>query len=291
MVKPLRRRPLIAALLAASLAAFATAAPPALAGPTRIAALTPFTANTLAELGVRPVAIGQVLGGNDRFSPRLRGVPVLTLTHPFGPNLEQLAAYNPQLVISAPVWHRGAPGMRRLGMRVAESEPRSVAAIADETERIGALVGRTRAAAALSDRRMGAIAAARRGIRRHPRVLLLLGVGRTPYAFLENSWGGDVVRQAGGRLITGGLRASGGFARISNEFVVARNPDVIIAVPHGSPAAIPRIVEYLRTNPAWRTTRAARTRQVYVSTGNSLLQPWTDADRTIADVRRKFLHN
>ena len=78
--------------------------------PTRIAALTPFTANTLAELGVRPVAIGQTLGGHDRFDPRLRGVPTLALSHPNGPNLEQLAVRNPQLVLSAPIWRKGEAG-------------------------------------------------------------------------------------------------------------------------------------------------------------------------------------
>jgi iron complex transport system substrate-binding protein len=269
----------------------AASAPTASAAPRRIAALTPFTANTLADLGVRPVAIGQTLGGRDRFSPRLRGVPLLTLSHPFGPNLEQLAGFDPQLVLSAPVWQRGAPAMRRLGMRVVESDPRSVAGAVAETRRIGALVGRRSAADALAARRQAAIDAARRGIRRHPKVLLLLGVGRTPYAFLENSWGGDVIRQAGGRLLTGGLRASGGFARISNETVVARNPDVIIAVPHANPSSIPRLAAYLRNNPAWRTTRAARSGRIYVSTGNSLLQAWTDVGRTISDVRRRFLRN
>ena len=58
----------------------------------RIVALTPFGANTLAKLGVRPVAVGQTLGGRDRLSPKLKGVPVLTLSHPNGPNLEQLAS-------------------------------------------------------------------------------------------------------------------------------------------------------------------------------------------------------
>ncbi len=60
--------------------------------------------------------------------------------------------------------------------------------------------------------------AAQGAIEQRPRVLLILGVGRTPFAFLPNSWGGDVVTQAGGRLLTGGRRVElGGFARISDE--------------------------------------------------------------------------
>ena len=41
----------------------------------------------------------------------------------------------------------------------------------------------------------------------------------------------------------------------------------------------------------WKTTKAARNHRVYVSTGNSLLQAYTDPGRTIRDVRTKFLGN
>jgi iron complex transport system substrate-binding protein len=284
---PLLRRALAAGLLAA-LPALALAGPVG-AAPQRIAALTPFTANTLAELGVRPVAIGTTLGGHDRIDPRLKGVPELALSHPNGPSLEQLALRDPQLVLSAPVWRKGVPGMRRLGIDVVESDPRSVAGVMTETRRIGAMVGRRAAADRLAKRQAREIAGARKGIRRHPTVLLIMGVGRTSYAMLENSWGGDLIRQAGGRLLTRGLQASGGYARISDEAVVERDPDVIIAVPHGAASDIPKLAKYLGDKAGWRTTKAARNHRVFVATGNSLLQAYTDPGRTIRDVRRKFL--
>jgi iron complex transport system substrate-binding protein len=257
----------------------------------RVVALTPFTASTVTRLGVRPVAIGQTLGGGDQYLDELRGVPVLTLSHPLGPNLEQLATFNPQLVLSSKTWQRGTPAMRRLGIKVYESDPASVAAVGRETRAIGALLGRTRAAAALAAKIEGDVAAARRGIARHPRVLLILGVGRTPYAMLANSWGGDVIRQAGGQLLSDGLTAPGGIARISDEIVVARNPDIIVAVPHGSPGDIPKLAAYYRNNPNWKRTSAVRNGRVYVATGNSLLQPYPGVASTIRDVRAKFLHN
>src|SRR5215813_5371016 len=89
---------------AVALAALGLAfAAPAQATP-RVVALTPFSASTIARLGVRPVAVGQTLGGNDRYIASLRGVPVLTLSHPLGPNLEQLASYKPDLVLSSKTW-------------------------------------------------------------------------------------------------------------------------------------------------------------------------------------------
>ena len=277
-----------AVALAIALVAPASAADPV---PERIAALTPFTANTLVALGIVPVGIGQTIGGRDRLAPQLQGVTQLPLSHPNGPNLEQLAALNAQLVFSSPTWQRGHAGMRRLGMRVVESDPGSVNEMMADTVNIGRIVGRTAKAQQLAAAARGRIAKATAGIRKRPEVLLLLGIGRTPYVFLENSWGGDVVRRAGARLLTAGLRANGGLARISNETVVKRNPDIIIAVPHAAPANVPALARYLRTNPAWRQTTAARTHRVYVSQDNSLLQAGTDVDRTIRYVRQHFLRN
>src|SRR5262245_8191438 len=277
-------------LLVTVLCTFLLAAAPASAAP-RVVALTPFAASTITRLGVRPVVIGQTLGGGDQYIASLRGVPTLTLTHPLGPNLEQLATYNASIVLSSKTWQRGTPAMRRLGMKVYESDPTSVAAIGRETRNIGAVLGRTRAADALASRIEADVAAAKRGITRRPRVLVILGVGRTPYAMLANSWGGDVVAQAGGALLTNGLSSPGGTAKISDEVVVARNPDVIIAVPHGDPGSIPRLAAYYRNNPNWRRTNAVRNGRVYVATGNTLLQPYPGVAAPIRDVRSKFLHN
>ncbi|HEU4702756.1 MAG TPA: ABC transporter substrate-binding protein [Conexibacter sp.] len=286
----MNRRRLIT-LLAAVAALLALAAAPSAQAAPRVVALTPFTANTLAIVGVRPVAIGQTVGGNEHFSRRLQGVTRLKLSHPNGPSLELVAVLNPRLVLSGPVWKRGNAAIRSLGFAVAEVEPRRVADVPTATERIGALVGKPLTARALADAQRSRIAYTRAQAKRHPRVLLVLGVGRASYAFLPNSWGGDVIRQAGGTLITGGLSASGGYARISDEFVIQANPDVIVAVPHGNPGDIPRLTAYLRSNAAWRTTKAARRGRVYVSTDNALLQPWTSPAQTIGDVQRQFLHN
>lgn len=286
---PMSRRRLVSLPLALVVAL--AAASPAAAAYKRVAALTPFTANAMAQLGVKPVARGELLGGRDQVDPLLRGVRVLQLSHPNGPNLEELAKLNPQLVLTTPTFRKGEAGMRRLGMRVVQSDPTSLRQVPTEWVRVGKLVGRERQARTLANRQVRRINAATKKAKRHPSVLLILGVGRTPYAFLADSWGGDLVRHAGGRLLTRGLKGSGGFARISNEVVVQRNPDIIIAVPHSETKNIKALARYLKSNPAWKNTRAMRAGRVYVSTGNSFLQAWTDVDRVIADVQKKYLKN
>lgn len=272
------------ALTALVLPASAQAAP-------RIVALTPFGANTLAKLGVRPVAVGQTLGGRDRLSPKLKGVPVLTLSHPNGPNLEQLASLEPDIVLSSPTWAKGNESMEDLGIKVLIREPRLVRESYSQTLAIGKLVGKKKAAEALNKSVKKRVAQARQGIESRPRVMLILGVGRTPFVFLPNSWGGDLVTKAGGELLTGGVESSSGFERISDEVVVAENPDVIIAVPHAEEDDIPSLSEYLRTNPAWAGTNAVENDRIYISVDNSLLQAGTDIVHTIRKVRRSYLDN
>jgi iron complex transport system substrate-binding protein len=275
-----------AALLVLVLPALAQAGPPQ-----RIVALTPFAANTLAKLGVTPVGVGQTLGGAERFSPKLRGVPVLPLSHPNGANLEQLASMNPDLVFSSQTWAKGNEAMEELGIDVVVQDPRTINGAFADTFEIGTIVGRKHYARDLLQQMRKEVEAAERGIRKHPKVMLILGVGRTPFTFLPNSWGGDIVTKAGGRLLTGGVSSGSGLERISDEVVVAENPDIIIAVPHANEDDIPSLTDYLRSNPAWSSTNAARSGRVYISVDNSLLQAGTDIARTIRKVRSAYLKN
>lgn len=288
------------AALAALAAALIALALPAVTGaaqaggndvPKRIVALTPFAANTLVKLGVTPVGVGETLGGQTRLSPKLKNVTVLPLSHPNGPNLEQLAALRPDVVLSSRTWVKGNQAIENLGIEVRVYEPLKVGRAYRDTYRIGQLVGKQRQARAQLKAMKKSVEAATKGIKSHPKVMLLLGVGRTPFTMLPNSWGGEIVIKAGGELLTGGVDSNSGFARISDELVVAENPDVIIAVPHANASDIPSLTEYLQDNPAWQSTAAAQNGRIYVSVDNSLLQAGTDIARTIRKVRSAYLKN
>lgn len=286
-----RLRTACTALLATLLLVLAASAAAQAATP-RIVALTPFQANTLMALDVKPVAVGALPSGDTKVSKRLKGVKRLALNHTTGgPNLEELALLNPQLVLSAPIWNKSAAGMRELGIRVVMSDPERVADIARQTEFIGQLVGRRREAASYAALQRRNIKVAQSRIKRNPRVLVVLGVGRRTLAFLPETWGGDLVTAAGGRLVTEGMSGTGGFAPISAETILQKNPDVIIAVPHGNPSDIGKVVSFLKTNPAWKGTKAQRGNRIYVSTDNSLLQAWETAATSIYDVQTKYLRN
>jgi iron complex transport system substrate-binding protein len=289
-----RNRPAALAVALAALALLVASLAPAGAGAKgarRIVALSPFAANTLAELGVTPLAVGQTLGGRERLSPKLDRVPVLQLSHPDGPNLEQLSALHPNLVLSSKTWAKGNEAIEALGIKVEVRDPRSIAGALADTYKIGETVGRKHYARELLKSMRRRIAAAESGIRKHPKVMLILGVGHSPFTFLPNSWGGDIVRAAGGELLTGGVTSRSGFEQISDEVVVAEDPEVIVALPHADPDDIPALTKFLKDDPAWSSTTAARTGHVYVSVDNSLLQAGTDIAHTIEQVRESYLHN
>jgi iron complex transport system substrate-binding protein len=245
----------------------------------------------MALLGVMPVGVGQALGGPNLFSSSLKNVPRLPLSHPNGPNLEQLTKLKADYAFTSTAWARGTASMKRVGIRVANREPRAVTDVPRQTARIGKALGRAAKGRSLAKAQETAIHNALKGIKKHPKVMLVLGVGSTPYAFLPNSWGGNVIQRAGGTLITGGLKASSGYARISDEFVVAKNPDIIIAIPHGNPKDLPKIAKALAKRPGWKTTKAARGKHVYVSTDNTLLQPISGTASVLTMVRRSYLKN
>ena len=293
---PISRRTRVAAFAPALLVVAASAlllAPFASAGkaPKRVVALTPFAANTMANLGAQPVAVGQTLGGDRRLAPVLNRTRKLTLTHPNGPNLEQLAKLRPKLVFTSSQWSKGSQAMRQLGIKVIRAEPTTIGQVYRQTKRIAKIMKRKAKGKRLVRQMKNQVRKNTQGIRSRPKVMLILGVGRTPFTFLSNSWGGQIMRAAGARMLTGGATGSGGFARISDEVVVAENPDIIIAVPHANTDDIPAMIEYIKTNPAWELTDAAQNDRVYVSTDNSLLQAGTDLGKVIRKVRAQYLKN
>lgn len=284
-------------LLALAVAATLALAAPAAAAP-RVVSFTPFESNILAQLGVKPVAIGKPPAGQEFLDSRLASVRRLALTHPNGPALEGLLALRPDIVLSSPTWRAGTPRIQRLGIKVYDGvDPQRLATVPIAVQQIANLVGKPAQGRVIASRLNREIRVSLRNIRKRPRVLVAMGLARYTIAFRAGTWAGDVVRQAGGQLLTDGLKplaATGpatAVANLSNEEVVKRNPDVIIVVPHGRSADIPSIAAYYRNYRPWRSTNAAKRGRIYVPTDDRLLQASSDPAAVIRQVRQQYLHN
>lgn len=249
----------------------------------RIVALTPFAGNAMAQMGVFPEALGQTLGGDRRYVSGLRTTPRLTMSHPRGPNMEELARLDPDLIFTSPQWSAGKEFMESIARKVVVVDPTSIGEARGKVRQIARLIGRKARGERLVRQMNRSIGRSTQNIRTRPSVMVVLGVGSTPWAFLGDSWGGEIVRRAGGRLRTGGAPGRG-FARISNETVIGEDPDVIIAVPHAEQDEITQeMKDDLKAQ--WAGTRAAANGRIVFSEDNSLLQAGTDIGQTIKRVR------
>lgn len=225
--------------------------------PVRIAALLPFAADQLIEMGARPVAAPELRGPPPG---EWSGLPRVAMNHASGPNIEQLVAAAPDVVILSHVYAQFASQIEAVtGARVVLMDVESLGDVGEHLRVLGDIAGRPeRAAEMIAD--LPEPVSTTNGA--PVRTLAVFGTPHAFYAFLPDSYLGDLVRRAGGRLITddlGSHRVFRGMAPFSMEAAIAEDPDLLIVVHHG-PEASTRAM--LAANPLWANLRAVQTGQV-----------------------------
>ena len=202
----------------------------------RVAALLPFAADQLIALGVQPVLVPALPGGQPE---AWQGIEAGALDHSVGPNIEQLIAADPDVIIMSAVYTQFVPQIESTtDARIVTMDPDTLEDVAAHTRTIGELVGKQAEAEQwVAD--FNAQLASSEPIESAGDPISVLAVFGTPqsfFAFLPDSYMGDLVETAGGRLITSdmtGHRFYRGLAPLSMEVVVQRDPDVILVVFHG----------------------------------------------------------
>ena len=236
--------------------------------PERIAALAPFAVEMLQGLGVEPVMRASVRGETPE---AWSSIPELPISHGAGPEMERLVASRPDLVIlPEPFAHFASSVGSATGAPVLVLDVRTLDEARLMFEVLGVLTGRMDRAVELVgelDRRVAAVVAEVPGAGSGdgPGVFALFGTPDAFYAFLPDSYLGDLASLLGATLVTEGLpedRSFGGFAQFSLETVVSRDPDVLLIVTHGGVAD--GVIERLQRDPAWRGLRAVREGRVGV---------------------------
>lgn len=200
---------------------------------TRIISLAPHITELLYAAGAGPSVVG-VSAWSD-YPPAAEKLPVVADGSRL--ELERIIDLQPDLVIA---WKSGSSArqvarLRKLGLIVYESEPKSFDDIARSLERFGALAGSTdgkQAAAAFRERLQD--------LRDHYR-------GRRKISVFYQIWPSPLMTLNGKHMVTDALRLCGAtniFAglqqiapTVSAEAVVTANPDAIILTDERSPAA------------------------------------------------------
>ncbi|MCC5787325.1 MAG: ABC transporter substrate-binding protein [Phycisphaerales bacterium] len=236
--------------------------------PERIAALAPFAVEMLQALGIEPVMRASVRGETPE---AWSSIPELPISHGAGPEMERLVAARPDLVIlPEPFAHFASSVRSATGAPVLVLDVRTLDEARGMMELLGVMTGRMDRAVELGrelDRRVAEVVAdvPGDGSGEGPGVFALFGTPDAFYAFLPDSYLGDLASLLGATLVTEGLpedRSFGGFAQFSLETVVSRDPDALLIVTHGGVAE--GVIERLQRDPAWKGLRAVREGRVGV---------------------------
>ena len=235
--------------------------------PKRIVSLSSSATEILFAIGAGP----QVIAVDDQ-SDYPKAAPKTALSG-FTPNVESIAGYRPDLVIAAYDPKDLVESLGRLRVPVVlHDAPKTLKGTYRQIRQLGAVTGRSSAAAALVARmkkRIGSIVAAAR-----PRATgLSLYHELTPdfYSSTSNTFIGQVYELFGLRNIADAADGTGsGYPQLSAEYIVTESPDLIVLADTICCGQKPATVA---SRPGWDRIAAVRTGSI-VSIDDSIASRW-----------------
>ncbi|HUX13554.1 MAG TPA: helical backbone metal receptor, partial [Spirochaetia bacterium] len=193
--------------------------------------------------------------GNDDFPSEVVSIPKVGGFD--NVSIEQVVALKPDLVLASNIHISSVvPALRRLGIRVLVVDPQTVNQVLDAIVVVGDSVGRHEVAYALAAKLRKEIEAIRQrtAVMSHPRVFWELSPDlwtAGPGSYID-----DLIRIAGGRNVAGNARAP--WIQISNESIVAENPQIVILSDQGYGAS----PETVAARPGWNAVSAVTSHRI-----------------------------
>lgn len=236
------------------------------ATPKRIVSLAPSFDETLIELGLQDRIVG-VTTSSDYLDEVKRAERVGLWVKP---NIEKIIALKPDLVLATGFagQQSAVKKLSALGLRaVVLDETQGMDDIFAKTKQIGNILGAGGKAEALLDRMRKVVEEAKRktaALPSRPRVYVETGCAPL-FTCGKGSFINDLVEIAGGRNIAGEINQA--FPRISSEFILSKNPEVIILPYMGRNFG----KEALKQRKGWEKISAVKTGRVYDDIGSHVI--------------------
>ena len=182
---------------------------------------------------------------------------------PVNPNLEQIAALKPDLVLASKSINRRetVEALDRIGLPVYVTDPHSVDGMIASVEHVGAVMGTEQAASRVAQDLRDRLAELQRRVGGAPARSVFFVVWADPLISIgRDTFIADALRRAGGRSM---IETGGEWPHISLEEVVHLQPDVLVfASAHG--AETHREIDELRDRPGWKNLTAMQRDSVVV---------------------------
>jgi iron complex transport system substrate-binding protein len=251
--------------------------------PTRIVSLSPTATETLFAVG----AGAQVIAVDDQ-SDYPKQAPKTTLSG-FQPNIEAIAAYNPDLVI---VSNDGGivAALRKLGVTVLlEPAADTIAQAYDEIRQIGEATGHPGPATTVVRGMQTTLTKLIRSVPKKARHLKVFHeLSPDYYSATSSTFIGRIYKLFGFTNIADAADSThSGYPKLSGEYIVAASPDIVVlsdSVCCGQTAAT------VAERPGWQSVSAVRANRV-VPVNDSIASRWgpriVDFARVIAQVAKR----
>ena len=228
--------------------------------PSRIVSLSPSATETLfaIEAGPQVVAV-------DSFSNYPPEAPVTDLSA-YEPNVEAIAKYQPDLVITDGTNTDLAAQLNKLGIPVLQAKaPKNLAGVYQQIETIGAATGNIAAAGKLSTKMQDQITALIKTYTKPTagRVRYYYELDNTFYSASSKTFVGALMAQLGMFNIADKVDNSttAGYPQLTPEFIVEENPDVILLADS---KCCQQNAETVAARPGWSEIRAVKDGHVVV---------------------------
>ena len=239
--------------------------------PQRIVSLTPGDSEMLAAVGASARVVGV-----DAFTnyPADMAAKSKISSSDGSPNVEQIIALNPDLVLSWGQFTTQADtALLQAHINVIALPVADLQGTLTEIRLVGQLTHTTDTADALVKSLQQRIDAVKQKVASAQPVSVYMEVGFTPpppYAVGGGSFENDVLTDAGGRNIFATQTDNGGFPSVSVESIIAGNPQVIILTEEPAYGGDPQQV-YAR--PGWTGTAAIKSHSVYTINPDIVSRP------------------
>lgn len=250
----------------------------------RIAALLPFAADQLLEMGYTPVAVPAIRGD---VPVSWDGIVTVSVDHAAGPNIEQLIALDPDVIITSSVYAQFTPTLEReVGAQVVSMDVDSIDSVATHIQTLANFTQLEQESEALIERISQSLGSVSGLSQSSPRTLAMFGTPHSFYAFLPDSYLGDLIELSGGTLITSDMESHPvfrGLAPVSMEAIIDRDPELLIVVFHG-PEETARAM--LERDPLWSQMNAVQNNRVaFLQDDLYAMRPGSELPRAIEEVR------
>jgi iron complex transport system substrate-binding protein len=235
--------------------------------PTRIVSLSPTATETLFAIGAGP----QVVAVDDQ-SDYPKNAPKTTLSG-FTPNVEAIASYRPDLVVTSYNPRGLVESLNRLRITVIiHDAPKTFAGAYQQIRQLGLVSGRTAGATRVirtMKTQIGRIVTAARG--KTGRLSVYHELTPDYYSASSKSFVGQVYAALGLKNIADEADAAGtGFPQLSAEYIVSSSPDLIVLADSICCGQKPSTVA---ARPGWDRISAIRTGSI-VRVHDSIASRW-----------------